>query len=53
MREVESLEEMPNLLQSARREAEFAFGDGNVYLEKLVEGARHIEIQIMADTMAM
>src|SRR5512143_57209 len=50
MREVESLEEMPTLLQSARREAESAFGDGNVYLEKLIEGARHIEIQILADT---
>ena len=49
MREVSSLEEMPALLQSARREAESAFGDGNVYLEKLVEGARHIEIQILAD----
>jgi acetyl-CoA carboxylase biotin carboxylase subunit len=49
MREVKSLEEMPTLLQSARREAESAFGDGNVYLEKLVEGARHIEIQILAD----
>jgi acetyl-CoA carboxylase biotin carboxylase subunit len=49
MREVRSLEEMPGLLQSARREAESAFGDGNVYLEKLVEGARHIEIQILAD----
>src|SRR5512141_733798 len=50
MREVENLEEMPTLIQSARREAESAFGDGNVYLEKLVEGARHIEIQILADT---
>jgi len=50
MREVQSLEEMPTLIQSARREAESAFGDGNVYLEKLVEGARHIEIQILADT---
>ncbi len=50
MREVKSLEEMPLLLQSARREAESAFGDGNVYLEKLVLGARHIEIQILADT---
>ena len=49
MREVTSLEEMPALLASARREAESAFGDGNVYLEKLVEGARHIEIQILAD----
>jgi len=50
MREVRSLEEMPGLLHAARREAEASFGDGNVYLEKLVEGARHIEIQILADT---
>jgi len=50
MREVKSLEEMPALLVSARREAESAFGDGNVYLEKLIEGARHIEFQIMADS---
>ncbi len=50
MREVTRLEEMPGLLVSARREAEAAFGDGNVYLEKLLEGARHIEIQILADT---
>jgi acetyl-CoA carboxylase biotin carboxylase subunit len=49
MREVVNLDEMPVLIQSARREAEAAFGDGNVYLEKLVEGARHIEIQILAD----
>ncbi len=49
MREVRSLEEMPGLLQAARREAEAAFGDGNVYLEKLVETARHIEFQILAD----
>jgi acetyl-CoA carboxylase, biotin carboxylase subunit len=50
MREVKGLEEMPALLQSARREAEASFGNGNVYLEKLVEGARHIELQILADT---
>src|SRR5512135_2073700 len=50
MREVKSLEEMPELIQSARREAESSFGNGNVYLEKLVEGARHVEIQILADT---
>jgi acetyl-CoA carboxylase biotin carboxylase subunit len=49
MREVKSLDEMSSLLSSARREAEASFGDGNVYLEKLVEGARHIEIQILAD----
>ena len=50
MREAQNLEEMPGLLNAARREAEASFGDGNVYLEKLVEGARHIEIQILADT---
>src|SRR6185503_20266797 len=50
MREVKSIDEMPTLLASARREAESAFGAGNVYLEKLVEGARHLEIQILADT---
>jgi len=49
MREVHKLDEMPILIQAARREAEAAFGDGNVYMEKLLEGARHIEIQILAD----
>jgi acetyl-CoA carboxylase biotin carboxylase subunit len=49
MREVRDINEMPALIQSARREAEAAFGDGNVYLEKLVLGARHIEIQLLAD----
>ncbi len=49
MREVRSLDEMPAALRAARAEAEAAFGDGNVYLEKLIEGARHIEIQILAD----
>ena len=50
MREVRSLEDLPALLHAARREAEASFGDGNVYLEKLLEGARHIELQILADT---
>ncbi len=50
MREVLSPEDMPALLTQARREAEASFGDGNVYLEKLLEGARHIELQILADT---
>ena len=49
MREVRSLDEMPALLASARREAEASFGDGNVYLEKLLAEARHIEVQILAD----
>lgn len=50
MREVHDLQQMPGLLQAARREAEAAFGDGNVYLEKLLLEVRHIEFQILADT---
>ena len=50
MREVNKPDELPGLLQAARREAEAAFGDGNVYLEKLLLDARHIEFQIMADS---
>ncbi len=49
MREVRNSEELPNLISAARREAEAAFGDGNVYLEKLLLDARHIEFQILAD----
>ena len=49
MREARNADEMPDLLQSARREAEASFGDGSVYLEKLLEGAHHIEFQVMAD----
>jgi acetyl-CoA carboxylase biotin carboxylase subunit len=49
MREIRNVDEMPELLQSARREAESAFGDGNIYLEQSIDGARHIEFQIMAD----
>jgi acetyl/propionyl-CoA carboxylase alpha subunit len=49
MREVRSLEDMPAMLAAARREAESSFGDGSVYLERLIEGARHIEFQILAD----
>ncbi len=48
-REVRNIEDMPVLLASARRESESSFGDSAVYLEKLVEGARHIEIQLMGD----
>jgi acetyl/propionyl-CoA carboxylase alpha subunit len=50
MREVADLEQLPGLLHAARREAEASFGNGNVYLEKLILDARHIEFQILADT---
>lgn len=49
MRVVRSAEELPRALEVARREAEASFGDGTVYLERLVEGVRHIEFQILAD----
>ncbi|MFN2145560.1 MAG: acetyl-CoA carboxylase biotin carboxylase subunit, partial [Anaerolineales bacterium] len=50
MREVNNLEEMPAAIESARRESRSAFGDDNVYLEKMIVNARHIEIQVLADT---
>jgi acetyl-CoA carboxylase biotin carboxylase subunit len=49
MRIVRRPEDLESALAAAHREAEAAFGDGTVYLEKLLEGARHIEIQILAD----
>ncbi len=49
IRIVHRLEDLPGALVAARREAEAAFGDGTVYLEKLIEGAHHIEIQVLAD----
>jgi acetyl-CoA carboxylase biotin carboxylase subunit len=49
MRTVYSAEELPFALVAARREAESAFGDGALYLERLLEGARHIEFQILGD----
>mgnify|MGYP001407126729 CR=1 FL=1 len=49
MRVVRRAEDLSDALAMARREAESAFGDGTVYIEKLVEGARHIEFQILAD----
>jgi acetyl-CoA carboxylase, biotin carboxylase subunit len=36
-------------LQQARAEAEAAFGDGSIYLEKYVEHPRHVEVQVLAD----
>ncbi|HDD55255.1 MAG TPA: acetyl-CoA carboxylase biotin carboxylase subunit [Chloroflexi bacterium] len=49
MREVQDIRDMAGLLTASRREAEASFGDDNIYLEKMIQGARHIEIQILAD----
>jgi acetyl-CoA carboxylase biotin carboxylase subunit len=49
MRVVRSAEELPALLKTATREADAAFGVGDVYLEKYVEAPRHIEVQVLGD----
>ena len=49
MRLVTDPAELEAAVAAARREAERAFGDGRVYLERYVARARHVEIQILAD----
>jgi acetyl/propionyl-CoA carboxylase alpha subunit len=49
MRQVAAAHELAPALAAARREAESAFGDGRLMLERLITGARHIEIQVFAD----
>ncbi|HMG03758.1 MAG TPA: acetyl-CoA carboxylase biotin carboxylase subunit [Edaphobacter sp.] len=49
MRAVFSTAELPAAYTTASSEAERSFGSGEVYLEKLIERPRHIEIQVMAD----
>ncbi len=49
MRRVESTAELPSAFEVAQREAQAAFADGSLYVEKLLEGARHVEVQILAD----
>ncbi|ELP66949.1 biotin carboxylase N-terminal domain-containing protein [Streptomyces turgidiscabies] len=50
MRVVRELAELEGELEAARAEAQSAFGDGEVFVEPYVEGGRHIEVQILADT---
>jgi acetyl/propionyl-CoA carboxylase alpha subunit len=49
MRVVRERANLREALESAAREAGAAFGDGRVFLERLVSPARHVEIQILAD----
>ncbi|GGM79060.1 acetyl/propionyl-CoA carboxylase subuit alpha [Thermopolyspora flexuosa] len=46
---VRSAEELPAALESARRTARAAFGDGTLLVERYVDRPRHIEIQVLAD----
>jgi 3-methylcrotonyl-CoA carboxylase alpha subunit len=50
MRAVSRPEDFVEAVRGARREAEAAFGDGSVFLEKLVEDPRHVEVQVIGDS---
>lgn len=49
MRVVKSEDELARQFNGARQEAEAAFGNGDVYLEKFIEKPRHVEIQLLGD----
>jgi acetyl-CoA carboxylase biotin carboxylase subunit len=49
MRVIRDFKELPKSLKTAQREAEAAFGVGDVYIEKYVENPRHIEFQVLGD----
>ncbi len=49
MRRVETAAELPAALLSGSREAASAFGDGSVYVERVISPARHIEVQLLGD----
>ncbi len=49
MRVVKHPSELPHAFKTAQREAEAAFGVGDVYIEKYVESPRHIEFQVLGD----
>ena len=42
-------EDLANSFNTAKREAELAFGDGTMYMEKFIEDPRHVEIQLLGD----
>ena len=50
MRRVDDPADLAAAVTAAARESEQAFGDGSVYLERLVEGGRHIEVQLLGDS---
>ena len=49
MRRVESPDGVPDALAAARREALSAFGDGTIYVERVIAPARHVEVQLLGD----
>jgi acetyl/propionyl-CoA carboxylase alpha subunit len=49
MRRVDDAVDLRRAMEAARREAEAAFGDGTIYVERLVSPARHVEVQVLGD----
>ena len=49
MRPIHAANELADKLREGRREAEAAFGNGEGYLEKMIQRARHVEVQILGD----
>ena len=49
MRRVDGPDQLASVLAGARREAEATFGDPTLYLERLIEPARHVEVQLLGD----
>lgn len=49
MRRINSADEAADAMAAAVREAEAAFGNGEVYLERYLTNARHVEVQVLAD----
>jgi propionyl-CoA carboxylase alpha chain len=49
MRRVDRAEDLEEAMAAAKREAEASFGDGTLLVERYIEGARHIEVQIAGD----
>jgi acetyl/propionyl-CoA carboxylase alpha subunit len=49
MRRIATADALPEALAAATHEAAAAFGDGSVYLERVIEPARHVEIQLLGD----
>lgn len=50
MRAIRSADDLAREVTEAKREAKAAFGKDEVYLEKLIERARHVEVQVLGDT---
>jgi len=51
MRPIHGPDELEEKVREGRREAEAAFGNGEGYLERMIQRARHVEVQILGDTL--